>query len=208
MTSEEGREPRVLAFDTSAGRCDVALVQGTGVLGYQSEEMVRGQAERILVLCSLVLEHAGLGPADLDAIGVGVGPGNFTGIRISVAAARGLALGLGIPAVGVTTLEAFALETAGPCRTVIASRRGHVIWQDFVDGLACGKPVENQEDRLDRTGPPLIGLNEGSPLHPVPIAMARIAATRYPSVHARPAPFYMRPADAAPAKDSGPLILS
>ena len=39
-----------------------------------------------------------------------VGPGSFTGIRVGVSVARGLALALKIPAAGVTTLEALALE--------------------------------------------------------------------------------------------------
>ena len=38
-------------------------------------------------------------------------------------------------------------------------------------------------------------------------AMARIAAARLDSTRERPAPLYIRPADAAPSKDTAPVIL-
>jgi tRNA threonylcarbamoyl adenosine modification protein YeaZ len=60
-----------------------------------------------------------------------VGPGSFTGVRVGVAAARGLALALKIPAVGVTTLEAIAAETANafagkPSMVVLDAGRGEI----------------------------------------------------------------------------------
>jgi len=199
--------PCVLAFDTSVGRCDVALIQDARVLDHRCEDMARGQAERLLELCTEVLAQASVAPTDLDAIGVGIGPGNFTGVRISVAAARGLALGLGIPAVGVSSLEALAFERPGACRAVVAARRGQVIWQDFLDGVATNAPTEAPEEQLDLGGLPLVGLGGSASAFPVPVAIARIAATRYQSNPARPSPIYLRPADAAPAKDAAPVIL-
>ena len=95
----------VLAFDTSAAHCAAAVFARGELLHSATEEMAKGQAERILVLCQEVLAQAGLSLNDQTAIAVGVGPGNFTGIRISVSAARGLALALGIPAVPVSTFE-------------------------------------------------------------------------------------------------------
>ncbi|PJE34371.1 tRNA (adenosine(37)-N6)-threonylcarbamoyltransferase complex dimerization subunit type 1 TsaB, partial [Pseudooceanicola lipolyticus] len=86
-------DPTILAFDTSAAHCAAALLSGDRLLASHAEAMSRGQAERLLPLLEDMLDRAGLGWRDLDAIGVGTGPGNFTGIRIAVSAARGLALG-------------------------------------------------------------------------------------------------------------------
>lgn len=189
-----------LGFDTSAAHCAAALVCGDRVLASRFEEMSRGQAERLFPLIEEVLAAAGKSWTDLDVIGVGTGPGNFTGIRIAVAAARGLALSLGTPAIGVGTPEALAFGLPRPCRIVIPARGGEVIWQDFGDKPAG--PALSQAADL----PP--GPDTLQPGTPVAEAIARIASARSTTMHPRPAPTYLRPADAAPARDRGPVILS
>ena len=54
------------------------------------------------------MDAAGVAFSSLDRIAVTVGPGSFTGLRVGVSAARGIALAANKPAVGVTTLAAFA----------------------------------------------------------------------------------------------------
>ncbi|UFS64034.1 tRNA (adenosine(37)-N6)-threonylcarbamoyltransferase complex dimerization subunit type 1 TsaB [Paracoccus denitrificans] len=191
-----------LGFDTSAAHCAAALLQGDRVLFHRHEEMARGQAERLFPLLDEVLAAAGIGWRDLSVIGCGIGPGNFTGIRISVAAARGLSLSLGIPAIGVSVTEAAAHGLPRPCRVAVPSRTGEVIWQDFGTGQATG-PQQCASHDLPPGPAPL------PPAMPLAEAIARIAAARrdQPDLP-RPAPIYLRPADAAPARDRGPLILS
>ena len=70
--------------------------------------MVRGHAEALMPLMARVMSQSRLEFAELDRIAVTVGPGSFTGLRVGVAAARGIALAAGKPAVGLTTLAAFA----------------------------------------------------------------------------------------------------
>jgi tRNA threonylcarbamoyl adenosine modification protein YeaZ len=120
----------ILAFDTSAAHCAAALLWDGGLI-LRDEAMDKGQAERLIPLLEEVLAEAGLGWRDLKAIAVGTGPGNFTGVRIAVAAARGLALGLGIPAVGVTRLEALAFGLPRPVTVIEDARRGEVYVQVF-----------------------------------------------------------------------------
>ncbi|SIQ23139.1 tRNA threonylcarbamoyl adenosine modification protein YeaZ [Paracoccus thiocyanatus] len=191
-----------LGFDTSAAHCAAALLQGDRLLVQRHEDMARGQAERLFPLLEQVLAHAGMGWRDLSVIGCGIGPGNFTGIRISVAAARGLALSLGIPALGVSVTEAAAHGLPRPCRVTLPARAGQVIWQDFGTGQASGP-----QQALAHELPP--GPAPQPAAMPLAEAIARIAAARRgrPDLP-RPAPIYLRPADAAPARDRGPLILS
>lgn len=193
-------DPIALGFETSAAQCAAALLRGDAVLAHLSEEMTKGQAERLFPMLEDLLGQAGLAWRDLEVIGVGIGPGNFTGIRIAVAAARGLALSLGIPAVGVTATEAAALDTARPCRVVLPLRGDQVVWQDF-GTTGGGRPQQAAAGSL----PP--GPAQAAPAVPPAIAIARIALARRADPGPRPAPLYLRPADAAPAHDAAPLIL-
>lgn len=194
------RDPICLGFDSSANHCAAAILAGDRVLAERLEPMGKGQAERLFPLLEELLTEAGLSWPDLDVIGVGTGPGNFTGIRIAIAAARGLALSLLIPAIGVSVTEASALDLPRPCRVVIPARRDLVIWQDF-GTVGEGRPQQAVADTL----PP--GPDIAAPVMPLAVAIARIAAARRGDPLPRPAPIYLRPADAAPSRDAPPVIL-
>ncbi|WP_309664188.1 tRNA (adenosine(37)-N6)-threonylcarbamoyltransferase complex dimerization subunit type 1 TsaB [Tabrizicola sp.] len=196
----------ILAFDTSAALCAAALLLPDRII-LRAEAMEKGQAERLIPLLEELLAEGGIGWPDLRAIAVGTGPGNFTGVRIAVSAARGIALGLGIPAVGVTRLEAVAYGLPRPIRVIEDARRGEVYVQDFTEAGA-GEAVlaEGAEISGAVTGS---AAGPGAVVSPVVIAeaIARIGAARALTPQPRPAPFYLRGADAAPPSDPPPVIL-
>ncbi len=172
--------------------------------------MERGQAERLLPLLGEALAAGGAEWRDLDAIAVCTGPGNFTGLRIAVAAARGLAFGLGIPAIGVTRLEALAHGRAGAVLVALGVGRGGFAVQLFEDGRAVGAPALVPAERLAEAAPHAVrvGAQEGAAeARADPLALARIALGRLGTPQPPPAPLYLRPADAAPAAEPPPLIL-
>jgi tRNA threonylcarbamoyladenosine biosynthesis protein TsaB len=72
--------------------------------------MERGHAERLAPMAAEVMAEAGADFSTLDRIVVTRGPGSFTGLRVGLAFARGLAVALDKPCIGVSTLEALALE--------------------------------------------------------------------------------------------------
>ncbi|MFO7856690.1 MAG: tRNA (adenosine(37)-N6)-threonylcarbamoyltransferase complex dimerization subunit type 1 TsaB, partial [Paracoccaceae bacterium] len=134
----------VLALETSAARCAVAVLRGGDTLARLDEPMPRGQAERLMPMIAEALEAAGLVPADLAAVAVCTGPGNFTGVRIGVAAARGLALALAVPAVGVPRLDALAEAAGGgPLVAVAGALRGGLYAQVFAVGAEPRAPLES-----------------------------------------------------------------
>ena len=159
--------------------------------------MSRGQAERLMPLLEEVLAEGGATWADLARIGVGIGPGNFTGIRISVSAARGLALSLGIPAVGVSGFEAIAQSAPlGHIPALPAPREQLYI---------C--PDGHAPTLLPRTEAETFGTLAQAPQpRDFAVAIARVAAAA-PEGAAPPAPLYLKPADAAPARDTPPRLL-
>lgn len=205
MPSDTVTDPAVLGFDTSGGWCRAALLRGPTVLALRDEVMARGQGERLMPLLEEVLAEGGLVWRDLAALGVGIGPGNFTGIRISVAAARGLALGLGIPAIGVSRFDALALD--GPALPVlVAAPRG----QGWVQ-QGAKEPVLSDITTLegaviaDPAEFPALAVTPAS--QPLALAIARIAAARMGTPQPRPAPLYLRAADAAPPAEGPPALI-
>lgn len=110
--------PLILAFDTATERATSALVDDGEVLG---ERVSR--ATTLLADIDALLRQAGAHPRDLGGLALGTGPGSFTGIRIGLAAARGLALALGVPAAGVSTLDALAAGAPGATPVIDAKRR-------------------------------------------------------------------------------------
>jgi tRNA threonylcarbamoyl adenosine modification protein YeaZ len=122
----------ILAFDTATERATSALVDDGEVLG---ERVSR--ASVLLADVDALLRQAGAHPRDIDALAVGMGPGSFTGIRIGLAAARGLGLALGVPAAGVSTLDALAAGAPGATPVIDAKRR-----EVFVPGPLAVAPAE------------------------------------------------------------------
>jgi len=190
----------VLGFDTSASHVAAALLKDGQIVDERREPMVRGQAERLVVLLELILDAHSMSWADLDAIGVGVGPGNFTGIRVAVSAARGLALGLGKPAIGVNRFDVI--------RSAINS-----------EGIPTVRaPQENVYVRENGSAPRLVSLDAAQALQGPLIFepedfnpasnIAMLAAARIDEKNPRPAPLYIKSADAAPARDAPPKIIS
>ena len=190
----------ILAFDTAGPYCAAALLrEGDAVV--LVEDMARGQAERLMGLLDDVLAKAGVSYQDLDAIGVGTGPGNFTGIRISVSAARGLALGLGKPAIGVSLFETTA-RLSQHTRTAVPAPRDQIY---LFDPATMAAPIQTMAEDADADV--VLSTRFDAAAHVE--ATARIAQDRLIAGDPlpRPAPLYVRAADAAPPREAPPVIL-
>lgn len=207
-----------LGFDTSLAHCGAALMRGETCVAALYEDMQKGQVARLMPMLEEVLGAAGTTWGDLTAIGVGIGPGNFTGIRISVSAARGLALGLGVPALGVSLFDALAYGTEGPVLACLDARHGKGYFQRFGYGdpepvFADITDIQDQAAGLKCIGTLGAVMAERLSAEHVPAAfapasaIARIASARADTPHPRPAPLYLRSADAAPPRDAPPVIL-
>src|SRR5579885_271570 len=132
---------RVLAIDTALEACAAAVLDtAAGTLtAHETLAMQRGHAEALMPLVARVMQRAAATFADLDGIAVTTGPGSFTGLRVGIAAARGIALAAGKPAVGITTLAAYAApfiakDDSLPVVAAIDARHEHVYLQVFGAG--------------------------------------------------------------------------
>ena len=221
----------LLGFDTSAAHCAAALLSDGAVHGARHLEMGRGQAEHLMPLLQEVLDEQGLDWPDLDGLAVGIGPGNFTGIRISVSAARGLALALDLPVFGISTFELMRDPDnldAHPAEIVsVPAPRGQAYVQHFSNGAPQGAPRQIDPDhppqdlmppgtmrvrgfRAADIARPFGAVASDAAITDIGPRLLRCAAwrwQRFGTPTTRPAPLYVRPADAAPPSDPPPVIL-
>jgi tRNA threonylcarbamoyl adenosine modification protein YeaZ len=222
---------RVLAIDTSRAACSAAVYDGAlrYTFARESEAMNRGQSEALAPMVQRVLNETDGGAASLTKIAVAIGPGSFTGLRIGVAMARAMALTLGIPVVGVSTLIAFSgpmLDDPRPgvIASVIDAGHGHVYFhlidskakqifsprvislRDAVRAIG-GSPARVVGDAANllaeearRAGVEVDA--SAASAYPDIVAIARIGLAADPAQW--PArPLYIKPPDAAPARDEG-----
>ena len=127
---EPSRGPRLLALDSATETLSVAVVDG-------AQQWVADEAggalasQRILPLAFALLERAGLGLRELDAIAFGRGPGAFTGLRTACSVAQGLAFGAGLPVLAVDSLalvaeDAFAQQGANDIWVAMDARMNEI----------------------------------------------------------------------------------
>jgi tRNA threonylcarbamoyladenosine biosynthesis protein TsaB len=223
---------RILAIDTALEACAACVLDTSAskVIALESQAMQRGHAEALMPLIARVMDEAGIAFTALDRIAVTTGPGSFTGLRVGLSAARGIALAADRPAVGVTTLAAFAAPIVGlglgrPVLSAIDARHDQVYFQVVKgDGSLLVRPnvaPVNEALRAAEFGAPHLVGNAAAILasrwpadtpppyrvNPQPAPdiswIAWLGAAVRPE-SAPPRPFYLRAPDAKPPKDRLP----
>lgn len=217
----------ILAIDTALDACAAAVLDTDAgeFLAQESLLMKRGHAEALMPMIARVMQSADLAFTSLDRIAVTVGPGSFTGLRVGISAARGLALAAKRPAVGLTTLSAYAAAVVSrnepaPVISAIDARHDHVYFQIVAgDGSQlvrpCVAPIDEAIAASQFGAPQLVGNAAGiladrwpkNGVQPVVVDtqpapdigwVAWLGAAADPG--ATPArPFYLKAPDAKPA---------
>ena len=122
----------ILGMDTSTAASAVCVLRGDGEAFEVAPEPAAlgappAHARELMPAVATVMEQAGLGYRDLDAIAVGVGPGTFTGLRIGIATARALAGANDLPLKPVSSLAALAAGIEAELRLpLIDAKRGEL----------------------------------------------------------------------------------
>lgn len=219
----------ILAIDTALDACAAGVLDTDlgKLIAQESQTMKRGHAEALMPLIARVVKEAGIAFAALDRIAVTTGPGSFTGLRVGLSAARGIALAANKPAVGLTTLAAYAApvvsqNAAQPVISAIDARHGQVYFQvvsgngssliwprvapieealgasQFGAAHLVGNAARILGDRWPADAPPPFKIEA----YPAPdIAwVAWLGAAVSPDI-ALARPFYLRAPDAKPSRD-------
>lgn len=104
---------KILAIDTSASTCSVALTENETLLYEYTADTGRTHAVQLSGMIDAVLGASGVSVGDLDGFAVTTGPGSFTGLRIGIATVKGLAFAAVKPVAPVSTLDVLAFQCAG-----------------------------------------------------------------------------------------------
>lgn len=108
----------ILSLETSSAWCGVALLRaaGPGAVDILSREHqgVQEHSARLLPMVEEILDQAGIGRLQLDAIAFGQGPGGFTGLRVACGVAQGLGFALERPVIPVVSHAAVAEQVPDP----------------------------------------------------------------------------------------------
>ena len=81
----------ILAFETSAKSCSVAIHDGERLLAESYQNTGLTHSQTLMVMARDLLKACSKTAADVTHLAVAAGPGSFTGVRIGVAAAKGFA---------------------------------------------------------------------------------------------------------------------
>jgi tRNA threonylcarbamoyladenosine biosynthesis protein TsaB len=100
----------LLSIDTSIRGCSVALQGDTGLLASYDLYTDKSSSAMLTTLIKNVVQDAGYGLSELDAIAIAKGPGSYTGLRVGVSTAKGLCYALEKPMIAINTLEAMSLQ--------------------------------------------------------------------------------------------------
>jgi tRNA threonylcarbamoyladenosine biosynthesis protein TsaB len=157
----------ILAIETATPSCSAALrIDGEVVVRAEVGNNIHSQV--LLGMIESLLFEAQLSVQALDAVSVGQGPGSFTGLRIGVGVGQGLAFGANCPMIGVSSLDALALQASDlqalGSNSIIAAidaRMGEVYWCEYqkngdqikrLSGLQVTPPAEVYFSDADTTG--------------------------------------------------------
>lgn len=99
-----------LAMDTATRTIGLALLDGEEILAELYLNLGHHHAEVLLPALDQLCRLTETGMEKVDLLCCTVGPGSFTGVRIGASTVKGLALATGKPVVGVSTLEALAMN--------------------------------------------------------------------------------------------------
>ena len=174
----------VIGIDTSLDACSVAIVRDGEILAHLQETMTRGQAERLAPMVREAVQQAGVAFSEVDRVAVTTGPGSFTGVRVGLSFARALALSIGKPCIGVSTLEALALEDGEEgARAAVIETPGASYVARYEAGAAVIAPrnIERGEHEALLVGARLKGPGVTVNAAALAARAARLDPARYPS---------------------------
>lgn len=139
---------KLLSIDSSTPLLSVALLDQHHTLFEQFKEHSPPAPNPLLTMVDQVLSKSGTTLKDISGYVLTIGPGSFTGLRVGLSLVKGFVLATEKPAIGVSSLKAWAQisanKTSRVC-SILDARKGEVyyaLFQNSEDGLT---PLGSEE---------------------------------------------------------------
>ena len=111
---------KILALDSTAKTMTVSVTDDERLIGLTVLNTENTHSVTLLPAVESMLGGAGLTLSDIELLVCSAGPGSFTGVRIGAATVKGLAFADGKKCIGVSSLEALAMNIASGSGMVCA----------------------------------------------------------------------------------------
>jgi tRNA threonylcarbamoyladenosine biosynthesis protein TsaB len=120
----------ILSIDTSTKTFSLAVSKNGKVVRYRNMVLDKVLESSIVPAIEKILRDAKLKFKDIDGYAVGLGPGSFTSLRVGLSTIKAFALATGKPVVGVSSLDAIAMnvidQKADHICTIMDARRQQI----------------------------------------------------------------------------------
>lgn len=104
---------KILGLDTSTLMTTCAVMDNDTLIGEFSLSLDMSHSEALVPMIKSLLDNLNLNVKDMDGFAVAIGPGSFTGLRIGLATAKAFSHAMDKPIIGVSSLQALALNVVG-----------------------------------------------------------------------------------------------
>ena len=155
---------KILAVDSSAKACSVAITDDNKILGSFFINTALTHSQTLVPMIDSLMKTTGTKVESIDCFAVSAGPGSFTGVRIGVSAIKGIAMPLDALCASVSTLEAMAynmLDIDCVVCAVMDARRNQVYNALFrISNGAVTRLCDDRALSVDDLGDELKSLNE------------------------------------------------
>ncbi len=102
----------IFSLDTSTAMLSLALMDQDRVLAQRQKLTERLLSSALIPEIQALVADAGISQGEVGGIAVGLGPGSFTSLRVGLATVKGLAFAWGCPVVGISSLDAAAMNAS------------------------------------------------------------------------------------------------
>ncbi len=145
---------KILAVDTSAKSCSVAIVDKKSLVAEMTLCLEQTHSKHLMGMINTVIDMSGIDMSEIDGFAVTKGPGSFTGLRIGMGSIKGLAAANQKPVVGVSSLEALAMQSFSssyPVCPLLDARKEEVYFSRYrFENNILKKEIDEQVLPLDR----------------------------------------------------------